>query len=275
MARRNIFEILDDNYNFDDEFARIYRRINNIRIYPNMTLEYFVDNYIIVNWKARKGFRTSTELLEKLDLHNINYMNFTTQDRLKWFEYSLNLIELFYYDKDYLNNPYIDKNNVDFDEINAIKRDIKICLESVGYEVKTFKDEQKVIIVQQNAYASSVAEFIDKDLSRQIFEYNRFDMKGEIDEKRDIIMNLYREYEKSEKELKNAPTTLYDDIKFLTNKFHIRHNNENDEFYKKLLELPKDEQEEWYDKTYDLLLLAFLTLDGNEIHKELDEFKKK
>lgn len=279
MARRNIFEIAKKNYNFDDECKRLYGWFIDTEVgtHDKATVEEYVDAYIILYWKARESFRTTEELLDLLGLNlNNEMMGLTHEEKILWLEYALNMITMLYYE------PFFSDNNFSYrlnhDEIDQMRNDMIMCLDNIGYEVKAFINEQQVIIVQKNAYTSSVAELVDDDLARQIFEYNRFNMKGDIEEKAKIIVRLAKEYESFEKELKKTNSTLCTDLGFMLNKFHLRHNNEKDTekdpYCKKFLELSTDEQEEWYDKTYDLLLLAFLSKDGNEIHKELDEFKK-
>lgn len=294
MARRNIFEIAKGNYNFDNEFYRIYNWFTDEIVYADgnyyqrydipdsfydrrgLTIEGFVNVYTILDWKARKGFTTTYELLKLIELDEIiRYSDsMTYEQKLLWFEYALNITETFFYNADYLkklNERYFDR-----DVIKVAKRDINACLESVGYESKLFKDEQQVIIVQKNAYATSVAELVDDDLAEQVFEYNRFNMKGDLEKKSRILVRLEKELEGKEAEMPKEYKPLLRDIGNMLNNFDLRHHKDSNTqpVAKKFNKLTEEEQEQWYDKTYDLLLLAFLSIDGDKIHKELEEFTK-
>lgn len=281
MARRNIFEIANDNYNFDDEFRRIYNRFKTLDISSqryNFTIEEFADANTIINWKARRGFNNCKELLKLLNLYDIlaDLGKLSFEEKMIWFEYALNLIFTFHLEQSREN--YLITNQINFTEIDAMLYDIKKCIESVGYETKLFPFEQQVIIVQKNACASSVAELVDDNLARQIFEYNRFNMKGEIGEKAKILVSLGYEFEGFRSELEKINKSLASDIGLMLNGFDLRHNiNVNptkNPVSKKFILLTPDEQEKWYDKTYDLLLLAFLSIDGDKIQKEFKELKK-
>ncbi len=284
MGRRNIFDIMN-NFDFDKDFELIYNRFGEEVIFTkirygdsyNYNIEYFVNEYGICNWKQRSIFHTTKDILDRLDLNNDHINKWDYDKKINWIEYALNMTYIALRAKNGSMASYLGKFKEE--EISETIKNINYVLEKLGYEFKHFEEEEKVIIVQKNKYATSVAEFVNDDLARDIFEYNRFNMKGELSEKRKIILEIAREYEGFENEIKNKNKELGTDLGFLLNKFHLRHNNQKDvvkdEHCKKFFDLNEEEQEKWYDYTYDLLLLAFLEKDASKIHEELSEFKKK
>ena len=62
--------------------------------------------------------------------------------------------------------------------------------------------------------------------------------------------------------------------KSLLNNLHIRHNNVEGDDYKKLTaEMPSNELEEWYDRTYDLMLLALMYANYLDYKPEIKDLR--
>lgn len=77
-------------------------------------------------------------------------------------------------------------------------------------------------------------------------------------------------------EIKSLNSKLDDDIGFLLNNAHIRHNNKSGKNKKGYIsKMRKDTMEKWYDETYQMLLLAFLLNEQLNRSKKISQLKEK
>ena len=95
-----------------------------------------------------------------------------------------------------------------------------------------------------------------------VIKYNHKSLKGEIEKKKNILIALGTELEPKRKQLQTVDKKLSDNIFFMLNNMHIRHNNSN-----------KNELEEWYDELYQMILLAFLMIDNVERMEKIKKLK--
>lgn len=273
MSRKNIFDLLHANYDYKKEIQLISNIFNNDFCIINKIVGFdykikeFINNFLLIHWKEGQRFIDCNEIEENLKLStDINMWNF--DDCLIYLEYILNLIYLF--------DQNLETRACDYDKSNKfIIMEIKILnlLEKFNYTIKYFEKEEIAIIVEKNPAATEVAELMSEDEnSLKVIEYNRHLLKGDIIRKKEILSSLSKELELIKTNLKqNNYSSLYSDVNFLLNKLHIRHNNVNEALYKNLEE---NEVEEWCDKTYEMLLCAFITNRSIELTKEIKELKE-
>lgn len=139
-----------------------------------------------------------------------------------------------------------------------------------------FKNEQRVLITENNATVSDVAENVDEKLAYQIVKYNHNTLKGDIARKKEILLKLGSELEPKRKQLAKINDALESDIFFVLNNLNLRHNNRSieDKNYKEYTaQMRKNKLEEWYDELYQMMLLAFLELEQVERNQKIDELK--
>ena len=89
-------------------------------------------------------------------------------------------------------------------------------------------------------------------------------MKGDIRQKRDVVLTLADQLEPQRAKLKQINSTMESDLFFLFNNLNLRHNNAdpNGKNYVSFVAAMKEEEiEQWYDDIYQMCLLAFLELD--------------
>ena len=109
-----------------------------------------------------------------------------------------------------------------------------------------------------------MAEILEPPLDMSILRYNHHSLQGDVDAKRAILQAMGQKLEPRRKEL---CSNLEDQIFYLLNNLHIRHNNQTkeDKYYKEYISaMEKEELEQWYDELYQMILLAFLELDQIE-----------
>ena len=72
----------------------------------------------------------------------------------------------------------------------------------------------------------------------------------------------------------NNQSALAENVTFLLNSLNLRHNNAEGKHAKnKILQMNNEELEDWYDKTYDTMLLALLYANYTEILPYLKQLK--
>ena len=280
LSRKNIFEILQDNFNYMTEISTIdelYRKMGLIQTFDDYGIPFWCSVYQYLyksncfeKWIWR-GFAVDvagfefrlgiTDLLRKPQLEFSNY--------LPYLEYVVNMY--FLCEIDQSNGKCVLKDD-------HLVKNITMLLEDFNFETKYFPDEKRALIVEKNRTATTAAEIVKKeDTSKKIIEYNHYLLKGDLQRKREILVSIGDEFEPIRKKLElNSYRQVASDTAFLLNKLNIRHNNSNGKdtsVYKSVMN--DDELESWYDKTYNMLLLSFITNDYvSTLSKEIDELKK-
>lgn len=285
MSRKNIFEILEEKWNIIDEVKRIYNLLNtkciNVRFSGDKTIIEFVDDYCFYDWKNRHSYLNVCDMADdlaiELDEDNIPN-NLTTTEILKYLEFAENLIMLCDF-KLFQDNS---KDNNDkyqytyYQEYEVLTENMNIVLEHLNFCKKEFNKDAKVILIEKNTSAIAVAEIIDEDIACKVIEYNHYLLKGDIDKKKEILLQLANKYEGMKSSIKSLNSKLDDEIGFLLNNVHIRHNNKSGKNKKEYIsKMRKDTMEKWYDETYQMLLLAFLLNEQLNRSKKISQLKEK
>ncbi|MCM1499865.1 MAG: hypothetical protein NC124_15485 [Clostridium sp.] len=292
MGRKSIFEQLADRMDFVSEIQRIDKLLKNesgirIKIFPsnlsfvyqepqliNMGIERFVDTYIFKLWKGRGTCIDCDDMLKTLNLKEIlkDAGSITETDILNYLEYAVNILRLA------KNVKLIDHAAYDITNIYYAALDnVNSCLDWLNFETKIFAKKDIALVVEKNAAAASVAEIVDEELAYSIISYNHFLLKGDVDEKRKILLKLANEIEPKRHDLEIINEKLADNIFFILNNLNIRHNNRSigDKNYKEYVaNMDKKKLEEWYDEVYQEMLLASLLLDDENRKIEIEKLKK-
>lgn len=291
MGRKSIFEQLAGRMDFLSEIRRIDKLLKdksgiNIKVFPrnssfyqdpevvNMGIEKFVDMYIFKSWKGRGTCIDCNDMLETLDLKEIlkDSENIIESNILNYLEYAANILRLV------KNVKLIDSASYSMTDVYYAALDnVTSCLNWLNFETKTFEKRDIVLVVEKNAAASSVAELVDEELAYSIISYNHFLLKGNIDEKRKILLKLANEIEPRRRELEKINYKLADNIFFMLNNLNIRHNNRSvgDKNYKEYVaKMNKKKLEEWYDEVYQEILLANLLLDDESRKIKIEELRR-
>lgn len=153
---------------------------------------------------------------------------------------------------------------------------IQTLIEKIGYMM--IQHEDIYLLVPKSQPAIVVSEMLPADLSYKVIEYNHHSMKGNLARKQATLKLLADQLEAKKKELNNLNSSLSGDLFYLLNNLNIRHNNidPDSKGYKKgVADMSNDELEEWYDKTYDICLYAFMTLDQADRNAKVKALKQK
>lgn len=267
-ARKNIFDILNENIGVLAEIRVIEELMGEYSI-DNETPEDIVDQYCFREWKARGRCIGTQDMRERLNLneYQVHHIQNLT-DALLYLEYVSNII--------WLCNEKFDIDDCDIaNEYEYLQENVQGLIADLGYEAKVFEDEEKVLLLEKDAAATAVAEISDAAVSEAVLEYNHFLLKGNLEEKRKILLQLADVYEPRKSQLKGVDSSLESNLGFMLNKMNIRHNNKEGKHVSAYLaQMPDEELEGWYDETYQMLLLAFLELDNVERNTRVNELKR-
>lgn len=154
---------------------------------------------------------------------------------------------------------------------------INQVIEKIGYMYAS--EDGVTIFVEKCPAAIAVAEgdLIPETLSYKLISYNHYAMKGNLDAKKDTLLQLASILEAKRKNLKQEDKVLESNLFFIFNNLNIRHNNINPEDRGKyrdyVAQMPVEELEKWYDETYQMCLLAFLQLENFDRKTEFEILK--
>ena len=167
------------------------------------------------------------------------------------------------------DHPYGDIKEL----MNSVARNISIIIQRTGYELRK-ADNGLLSIVKKNALAITVIEDIDESVAaKAILEYNRLDMKGNLEGKRKLLKQIGDFIEptlQKRNELSGQLYELADDVSFCLNNLNIRHNNKEGKHKKDCLNTMSDKDlEVLYDDAYRTALLLIELSKQEESHKRI------
>lgn len=278
MARKNIFELLSEKYNIVKEMNKIAELFSDIKITATnplnfqsgiCSIEQIFEWNCFPKWKQRGPYLSCAEM--KADLNIPNSFSNNMDDIIKGLEYYINILRLV--TVNFSRNP-----NISYPPAYPmLLKNIDILLEHLNYEEQVFAQDEKVILVPKNPAATAVAEITDKEhIAFAILKYNHNSLKGNIAEKKSLLLSIANEYEPLLKNPINGFSDYFDKANCLLNNLNLRHNNlEGRDKREIVCEMPAEELEKWYDELYQLLLFCVLIKDNVKRKKEIDDLVKK
>lgn len=168
-----------------------------------------------------------------------------------------------------------------YDALNKIAAtivdNIKIILDRTGYAIRETTPDNFIIVQDDPAAALAVEVTQDDAAALALLEYRHFRIQGHLEEKRKLLTAIGNYAEpilKSHTLKNNGFGALESDAGFLLNNFHIRHNNltgSSSNAY--VAGLTDTEREDWYDKTYQLLVCVVNQAAAIGLHTEVETAK--
>lgn len=270
-VRRSIFDILEEEMDLEYEIDVIMKLFDETRIYGfniNYSLEDFFDQECIHLWQNRKYVTSSKQMRERLGITDADIKEGLDEKQiLILLEYILNVMSLC--------DAYMPEDSEWSKEFEMLKQNVVNIVNSLNYEVKVFEEEEKTLLVEKSAAATAVAEIINEDVAYTVIEYNHYLLKGDLLRKKQILKTLADVFEGKRQQIKSINNALASEIGCLLNKLNIRHNNvEGAKAEAFTQQLSPEELEEWYDDTYQLLLLAFLEEDNMKRRQKVKDLQR-
>lgn len=276
MTRKNIFDVLGQSMDIAYEICKLNTLCNKNMVIESTLFHYrleeFIDKYCLRYWKNRNRCISCKEIRERLNISDFDIKNKLREEQVFYYlEYLANLIWIC---DDFVDT---DPNYEITQEYIFLCENLSDIVDSLNCELKTFEDEEKVLVVEKSKSVTAVAEIVEPELAYDIVYYNHHSLRGNVTEKRRILKILSDKIEPIRAEFKKLQIhkELESNVGFLLNKMNIRHNNiEGKNAITYVQNLSDKNLEEWYDETYQLILLCILEYDNLERNKRIVELKK-
>lgn len=276
--RKSIFDIATSSINISNEVDRIVSMsIKEKTLYYSpydLSVFDFVDKYCFRDWSCRGHFVDVKDFLNA-----IGYNDIRAAAKKGDTDAFITLIELTYNfwmlaHKDLSNDKTSSQWQNNFYHLRDVMLD---NLEK--YNHTAYIDGDRILIIEDKPEVSAVAEIVEQDLALDVIRYNHRSLQGEIELKKNILISLGSELEPKRKELQVINKQLSEDIFFMLNNINIRHNNRSKKDMSKYKEyvakMSRTRLEKWYDELYQMMLLAFLSLDNVDRQNKVKELKNK
>lgn len=282
MVRKSFIQILEEKYDINCEFKRItalftsglilrefgyYTRVRT----ETYTLEEMVSK-VFYQWRGRGTCISYQDLRKELGIDEIvNKKNRSTDELLLCLEYYLNIDRLF------MNKilPDLAKHiyKLDIQNYTMMQTNFNKLLDHLHQQIIP-GDNDIFLIIPKDPAATAVAEISSsKDVAHAILKYHHASLKGQLDEKRRLLLSIANEYEPLLKKPIDGFTDYFIKTRNMLNNLNIRHNNTaKNEF---LTQMSDEELEGWYDELYQLLLFCVLIKDNKDRKDKVDELLKR
>lgn len=273
MTRRNIFELLAEKYNVEEEFQIIldlfhgkmlmsYREMNG----TPTSIEQAIDDTCFYFWKQRGSCLSTKSMREKLGVNHCDTSKL--HNKIHCLEYICNMINLV---NTKLSYPSFQKTK----EFVMLEQNVDLLIEHINHEKVFFKDDEKIILLPKSPEATAVAELSSPDVAQAILKYHHASLKGQLEEKKKLLLSIANEYEPLLVKPTDGFTDYYTKANYMLNNLHIRHNNKSGKNKNNLVvNMTDDELEHWYDELYQLLLFCVLIDDNKKRKEQIEELLK-
>jgi hypothetical protein len=172
-------------------------------------------------------------------------------------QYVLNIAELarraFNYEKE---------AGYDFDIRNytELLTRIREILNALRYDTRYVESKEFIFIVPHDPAAELIEDLPDSPYAPAVTEYRSVMTRGHLEKKRELLRSMGEIIESYPDNLDTENAVLYSRIEFLLNHVHIREDNcTGEERIETVSRMSPEEMEDWYDETYQLLVLRILS----------------
>lgn len=264
MAHESIFSILESHYNVNDEISVIDELLTNGQVTYNprnspFAMDYNVEKIsvligsIFCKWKGRGTAASLAIFRKRIGIDTIidklrKSKDITDSEVITYLEYAMNISRLFI--------KYYQSFKADYSKFDIAYTNLLNLIEKMNLSTIWNDKFDGIELIIQNPEAILVAESLPTDVGIQVLQYHHHLLKGDLAKKRAILYEMNHEFEPIRKKLESKGfKQLATDTGFCLNRFNIRHNNEKEQIASSI----KEEIEDWYDYTYQLLILCFST----------------
>lgn len=280
--RKSIFDIVAESIDMESETNRLVAMSSEenvlvINSYPYKTLFDYVDEYCFKDWAQRSHFIDVDDFLQALEFEDLKDEAVYNVDSF------LTLVELIYNFWELSHNKFDDDEKGyrlqwcgNYYHLKDVMDDVLSQYNHVAY---INEEKECVLVVEDKPEVTAAAEIMPTPtLAVDVVKYNHRSLRGEIEQKKKILLAMGAELEAKRKRLHTINSALENDIFFMLNNLNIRHNNKSkgDKNYKEYIaKMRKDRLEKWYDELYQMILIAFLLMDNAKRADKVKELKSK
>lgn len=277
MVRKNIFQLVEENYDIQTEIRKINKLFNSeyyfVAGFNYYSLKKLLEEFLFTDWKYRGTCIKPEEFFTRANASISSSVRNAEPTIINNLEVIENFLKLYFDNSDDLLKKHEIKYYTD---LTAVFCNLINTLEKrMGLTTREYKD--RIIIYPKNAPLEKVVELCDdEDVQWELIRYVREDLS--LNEKRKslayLATNLYIEEDPAEKDdhikelIKKAGNIL--------NNLHIRHNNKTGKWENQALkDLDKADAISLCDMVYNEMLTIVLLREHKEYEKTYAEFNKK
>lgn len=277
MARKNIFQLVEENYDIQSEIRKINNLFDEEDYFTTGLFNYnfreLIVEHLFDDWKYRGTCITLEEYFKRANAECSNRNTLTEEQIINNLEVMENFIKL-YFDND---NNLLDKYEIKYyTKFKTVFGELISTLEKrLGLTKRKYKD--KVILYPKNAPLEKVVDLCeDEDVQWELIRYVREDLS--LSEKRKslayLATNLY--IEEDSKETDEHTKELIKKAGNILNNLHIRHNNKTGKWENQVIkDLNEADAISLCDMVYNEMLTIVLLREHTEYEKTYAEFRKK
>ena len=280
MARKNIFELVEDNYNVQDEIRIINKLFFDENYfgygdYQDYTLEELLEEYLFTDWKYRGTCLTIKDFMRRANA-SIDYglsEDIPEEVIINNIEVIENLLMLYF---DNANNIFTYHSIEYFTDLNKVFCHLIDTLEKhMGLVKKKIKG--KIILYPKDAPLEQVVKICDdEDVQWELIRYSRENLS--LLEKKKALAYFATHFA-IEKEKEDKGTPLYDLVDRAThilNNLQIRHNNKPENSVNSVIdEISKTDAIALCDYTFNLILSIILLREQKKYEATYKAFRDK
>ena len=287
MVRKNIFQLVEENYDIQSEVRKIYKLYKEYYYFTSddddYSLEYLMRWRIFSNWRYRGTCIEIEEFFQRAnaDVPGIMSIRMPEESIINFLEIMENFVTLAY---DYCETSKDDSDKEDNEEEDVYYYSefetefyalIKELERHLGLTVRHYKD--RVLVYRKNAPLEKVIEICDdEDIQWELIRYVREDLS--LSEKRKTLAylatNLYIEEDKTENE--EPIRSIVKKANNILNNLHIRHNNKTGKWENQALkDITEKDAIALCDMVYNEMLTIVLLREHKEYEKTYSEFTQK
>lgn len=235
------------------QIIEYHSNIDYMGLYPQYTtISDIFDSVMFAKYPYSETFISLEDMRNSLGISHKDIKDNNIDTMLDYFEWIYNILAYFL-----LNYNQYHFTIVNINYVSKIINNIQIILERLNYELKEI--DGYFVIYRKDSVVSTVSELYP-DISYKVLEYRRHNLSGNTDRKCEILNVLANKFEAIRPTLKaNNFGEVENKTGSLLNNLNIRHNNLTGKNANNITQSMTDEElEQWYDKTYDLLLMCFM-----------------
>lgn len=268
---RHFYERMDVDIDFQSEYQKLEVMLCSVYEKQFVSLNTTIEMDFL-KWSKRGRFTSFQELRQTVGFPitlNKSTISFGMENASKYdyFAYCEMILSILF---DFDSQKMLRSHE---DIVRQMLHTIEAVLDRVDYTLSV--TEGRVLVVKKDVAAEAAAHNVLPNISSAIREYNHYSLKGNIEKKRALLLVLADGLEPEEKWLKSKG---FDDLFDFFNTMNIRHNNVQSghkHYQETVAKMGNKELESWYDDTYQMALLAYLTIQQRERQKRIDAYKAK
>lgn len=247
--------------------------------YKEYSLETFADKKYFADWKGRERCADTDEMRTGLGIDRILQEEDPSETEvLTYLQYTLNIAELCRRSFNTEKNPGYDFDIRNYTELLSRIREL---LKRLNYDAKYIKEKDLIYLVPHDPASEAVEMDEENPVTSLITEYRSSASAGQLDRKKELLKQLGDTVSEYDDNGRGSGGRLYRKIAFLMDSFGIEQESDdaeaktNPEVAAEVQKMTPQEVENWYDETYQLILLRILEHENRDRIEKVDEFAEK